>query len=67
VIDAEEKGNFTRFINHSDEPNLTSRWIVVDGIYHVILFANQLIPKGTQLTYDYGPNYWSQRPGPLCL
>lgn len=67
VIDAEEKGNFTRFINHSDEPNLTSRWIIVDGIYHVILFANQMIPKGKQLTYDYGPNYWSKRPDPLCL
>ncbi len=67
VIDAEEKGNFTRFINHSDEPNLTSRWVVVDGIYHIILFSNRLIDKGAQLTYNYGPGYWSRRAKPLKL
>lgn len=64
VIDAKEMGNFTRFINHSYEPNLTSRWIIVDGVGHIILFANQLIRPGEQLTYDYGPYYWRKRSFP---
>ncbi len=64
VIDAREKGNFTRFINHSYEPNLTSKWIIVDNIAHIILFANQLIMPGEQLTYDYGPKYWRKRSFP---
>ncbi|MBS0585711.1 MAG: SET domain-containing protein-lysine N-methyltransferase [Verrucomicrobia bacterium] len=67
VIDASEQGNFTRFINHSDEPNLTSTWIVLDGLSHIIFFANRLILPGEQLTYDYGPYYWRKRAAPLDL
>jgi SET domain-containing protein len=67
VIDARLKGNFTRFINHSDEPNLTSRWVIIDGIYHIILFTNQIIYPGQQLTYDYGDSYWDQRAQPMVL
>jgi uncharacterized protein len=67
VIDAKEKGNFTRFINHSYEPNLTSRWIISKGIAHIILFANKRIAAGEQLTYDYGPYYWRKRSLPQSL
>lgn len=67
VIDAEVRGNFTRFINHSYEPNLTSKWIISDGIAHIILFANRLIQAGEQLTYDYGPYYWRKRSYPQTL
>ena len=41
IIDAKEKGNFTRFINHSLEPNLTSRWVITNGITRIIVFSNQ--------------------------
>ncbi|MCH9618331.1 MAG: hypothetical protein SP4CHLAM5_04600 [Chlamydiia bacterium] len=64
IIDAEKKGNFTRFINHSFSPNINSRGVVIDGVYHVIFFANKTIRKGEQLTYDYGPTYWNKRPYP---
>jgi hypothetical protein len=67
VIDAEKKGNFSRFINHSDVPNLTSRWIIQQGLSRIILIANQFIPKDTQLTYDYGPYYWKKRSAPVDL
>jgi len=67
VIDAEKRGNFTRFINHSFYPNVSSRGVVVDGIYHVIFFANRPIKKGEQLTYDYGPTYWRRRSYPQDL
>jgi len=67
VIDARESGNFTRFINHSDHPNLTSRWIIVDGITHIIFFTNAFMKRGTQMTYDYGENYWKSRRFPRLL
>ena len=65
VIDAQKAGNFTRFLNHSDTPNLTSRWLIANGVCHIIFYANRLIPIGTQLTYDYGPLYWKHRPNPV--
>ena len=64
IIDAKNKGNFTRFLNHSFDPNISSRGVVIDGLYHVIFFANKLIKKDEQLTYDYGPTYWNKRPYP---
>lgn len=67
VIDAREHGGFTRFINHSDCPNLTSRWIIIGGITHIIFFTNQFIKRGTQLTYDYGEHYWRSRRFPRLL
>lgn len=67
VIDANKRGNLTRFINHSDAPNLTSRWMIHSGISHVVFFSNKLIPKDTQLTYDYGPLYWKRRSNPMDL
>ena len=67
IIDAKEQGNFARFINHSDQPNLTSRWIVKDKLTHIILFANNLIPKDQQLTYDYGDYYWRSRTSPSSI
>lgn len=67
IIDALYEGNFTRFINHSDSPNLTSRWMEIDGVSHIILFANRAIPKGEQLSYDYGAFYWRSRSYPQTL
>lgn len=67
IIDAKEQGNFARFINHSDQPNLTSRWLVKDGLTHIILFANKFIPKDSQLTYDYGEYYWRSRSSPSLI
>lgn len=66
-IDAKKNGNFTRFLNHSDAPNLTSRWVIKDGITHIILFSNQFISKETQMTYCYGPWYWRSCSAPSPL
>ncbi|MCB1109977.1 MAG: SET domain-containing protein-lysine N-methyltransferase [Chlamydiia bacterium] len=66
-IDAKHTGNFTRFLNHSDTPNLTSRWVIKDGITHIILFSNRFIPQGAQMTYCYGPWYWRSRSAPAPL
>lgn len=67
VIDAKEKGNFTRFINHSFNPNLVSKWIISNDRAHIIFVAKRNIAKDEQLTYDYGPYYWRRRPYPQPL
>lgn len=60
VIDAERKGNFTRFINHSSEPNLGVQTIYWQGIPRMIFVSLKEIQEGDQLTFDYGPLFWKQ-------
>lgn len=67
VVDASQEGSYTRFINHSDEPNLHSTWLINKGLCHIILVSQSYIPKDTQITYDYGPYYWRKRPSPFEL
>ncbi len=66
-IDAEEWGNHTRFINHSFKPNLKPTYAYFRGLLHPILIANQHIPRGTQLSYSYGQNYWHLRGAPALI
>lgn len=66
VIDATQ-GNFTRFINHSYQPNLQPLYAFVDGFYHLILISLRDIEKGEQLSYEYGPSYWYIRSAPQKL
>ncbi|KPV71769.1 uncharacterized protein RHOBADRAFT_56389 [Rhodotorula graminis WP1] len=56
VIDAGQRGNSARFINHSCGPNLqVVRWrLATVEEYQMGLFALHDIPAGTELTYDYG-------------
>lgn len=63
VIDATQ-GNFTRFINHSYQPNLKPLYAFVDGFYHLIFLSLCQIQKGKQLSYDYGTRYWAIRSPP---
>jgi hypothetical protein len=67
VIDAENIGGISRYINHSDEPNLTSLSVHVEGFNHIVLYTIKQIPKGAQLCYDYGPGYWKARGNPKQL
>ncbi|MCF7806605.1 MAG: SET domain-containing protein-lysine N-methyltransferase [Simkaniaceae bacterium] len=67
LIDAKNKGNFCRFINHSDEPNLLSTSLLIEGVYHIIFFTKRGIEANEQLTYDYGEAYWRARAVPLLL
>lgn len=61
TIDGNKQGNYTRFINHSDTPNCESVAVYHDGYLHIILRTIQEVPKGAQLTYDYGDIYWRRR------
>lgn len=57
-IDAGTKGNITRFINHSCEPNLFVQCVLNSHhdlrLARVVLFASDSIPPLQELTYDYG-------------
>jgi uncharacterized protein len=66
TIDAQDQGNLMRFINHSDNGNLDPMMVYAKNTMHVIFYANRLIQKGEQLTYDYGPEYWAKREDPEC-
>ncbi|XP_050534604.1 histone-lysine N-methyltransferase NSD3 isoform X3 [Daktulosphaira vitifoliae] len=53
MIDAGPKGNLSRFMNHSCEPNcFTQKW-TVNGDTRIGLFALHDIPAGTELVFDY--------------
>ena len=53
MIDARPKGNLSRFMNHSCNPNCDTQKWRVNGDTRVGLFANRDIPAGTELTFDY--------------
>lgn len=61
VIDAEKGGNMTRFLNHSQRPNLEPVAIFHKGLIRIVLRTLRRIEKGEQLTYDYGVDYWRKR------
>lgn len=61
VIDAFKEGNELRFINHSEDPNLKPACIVDRGLLHFVFFSSELIPAGTELTFNYGPDFWRHR------
>lgn len=67
TIDASEQGALARYINHSASPNLEASLATFEHLSHVILYAKEPIAKGTQLCYDYGPDYWSKRKAPISL
>lgn len=68
-LDAEKKGNFTRFINHSDEPNVEAKFVRIpeneEGLapapFEVIYVAKKKILPGEQLLVCYegeDDSYW---------
>ncbi|XXG58516.1 hypothetical protein AAC387_Pa04g0815 [Persea americana] len=53
TIDATFKGNASRFLNHSCDPNCKLEKWEVDGETRVGVFASRSIEAGEPLTYDY--------------
>lgn len=53
TIDATFKGNASRFLNHSCDPNCSLEKWQVEGETRVGVFAARLIEVGEPLTYDY--------------
>ncbi|XP_071441808.1 histone-lysine N-methyltransferase NSD2 isoform X2 [Hetaerina americana] len=53
ILDAGPKGNLSRFMNHSCNPNCETQKWTVGGETRVGLFALRDIPAGTELTFNY--------------
>ncbi|TPP67219.1 Histone-lysine N-methyltransferase [Fasciola gigantica] len=53
IIDAGPKGNLSRFMNHSCNPNLNTQKWTVNGDNRIGLFAVRDIAAGEELTFDY--------------
>ena len=52
-IDASYKGNTSRFINHSCNPNSETQKWTVNGELRVGFFSRRPIAKGDEITFDY--------------
>jgi uncharacterized protein len=61
TIDSEKWGNFTRFINHSDTPNLESYSFFFEGQFRIGFRTLREVQAGEELRYDYGDIYWLHR------
>lgn len=70
TLDAEKKGNFTRYINHSEKPNVVAYLVSIPsnslGLEpapaEIVYFAKKTIQPGEQLLVSYeagDDSYWS--------
>ncbi|GLH04577.1 Probable histone-lysine N-methyltransferase CG1716 [Gryllus bimaculatus] len=53
IIDATMKGNISRFINHSCDPNAETQKWTVNGELRIGFFSKRLIQAGEEVTFDY--------------
>ncbi|GJQ84695.1 hypothetical protein Trydic_g12714 [Trypoxylus dichotomus] len=53
VIDATRKGNVSRFINHSCDPNAETQKWTVNGELRIGFFSKRTILAGEEITFDY--------------
>ncbi|KAF0699139.1 Aste57867_10295 [Aphanomyces stellatus] len=54
LIDAQYKGNVSRFINHSCAPNCSAqKWTCEGGVMRIGIVALQPIAVGDEITFDY--------------
>jgi len=58
-INARLEGNVLRYANHSFQPNCTVDHTLVEGYWVTFFEAKEKILKGSQLTVDYGEEYWA--------
>ncbi|XP_062699924.1 probable histone-lysine N-methyltransferase CG1716 [Aedes albopictus] len=53
IIDATTKGNISRFINHSCDPNAETQKWTVNGELRIGFFCTKYIMPGEEITFDY--------------
>ncbi|KAJ6641712.1 putative histone-lysine N-methyltransferase Mes-4 [Pseudolycoriella hygida] len=65
-IDADQKGNLSRFINHSCDPNCASERWIVSRVQRIGIVALKNIEKGTEITMNYGFSAGGRRHQCFC-
>ncbi|XP_058795844.1 probable histone-lysine N-methyltransferase CG1716 isoform X2 [Phymastichus coffea] len=53
IIDATMKGNISRFINHSCDPNAETQKWTVNGELRIGFFNKKFVAAGEEITFDY--------------
>ncbi|CAG2123464.1 unnamed protein product, partial [Medioppia subpectinata] len=53
IIDATVKGNITRFVNHSCDPNSETQKWTVNGELRIGFFTQRFVEAGEEITFDY--------------
>ena len=61
AVDAQDGGNETRFVNHSDTPNAEPVTQLDRGILHIFFRTTRAVVYGEELTINYGKDYWQRR------
>ena len=62
TIDAAERGNAGRFLNHSCEPNCETQKWMVNGELCIGIFALRDVAAGEELTFDYNFERYGDNP-----
>ena len=62
VLDSSRKGNLSKFLNHSCEPNCETQNWTIGWEVRVGIFAKTDIPKGAELLFDYQFEHFGGRP-----
>ena len=60
MVDAMRMGNQTRRMNHSEQPNVGGMVVNHRGVRKVCIRAKVDIPKGNELTFNYGTQFRTQ-------
>lgn len=66
VIDAYRRGNLSRFVNHSCDPNLDVQKWFVNGTTRIAFYTKRAVHKGEELTIDYKFERYSQIEHQIC-
>ncbi|CAD5114463.1 DgyrCDS3590 [Dimorphilus gyrociliatus] len=53
VLDAAQRGNAARFINHSCTPNCNARVVPTENKKRIIIYSKKDIEEGEEITYNY--------------
>lgn len=61
-IDATRKGNISRFINHSCDPNAETQKWTVNGELRIGFFTNKDIEAGEEINFDYRLERYGREP-----
>jgi SET domain-containing protein len=62
-VDAQNSTHFSRYFNHAEDANMMC--MLDPASQRADFFATRDIAAGEELVFDYGADYWRNRPQPL--